>query len=217
MSRPPSTRTPRPCSTTAALDHDPDPETPAQVEEALGDVAFRAGHVDDAIARESALTFQVGRERRSESASCIGRSARALAQGRSGGLDLSLPGGHRPAQGRRALRELIELYEEAASLYVETGDNMLAIYAAEKAQRLAEALGQSATVSRTHLTFGRVFGRIGDTKRARQSLERALGSPSCRSGTDDPRAPRARPAPRDRRGRLRGGEQALSGGAAARR
>ena len=32
-------------------------------------------------------------------------------------------------------RELIELYEEAASLYVETGDNMLAIYAAEKAQR----------------------------------------------------------------------------------
>jgi SWI/SNF-related matrix-associated actin-dependent regulator 1 of chromatin subfamily A len=71
-------------------------------------------------------------------------------------------------------RELIELYEEAASLYVETGDNMLAIYAAEKAQRLAEALGQSATASRAHLTYGRVFGRIGDLEQARRSLERSV-------------------------------------------
>ena len=71
-------------------------------------------------------------------------------------------------------RELIELYEEAASLYVETGDNMLAIYAAEKAQRLAEALGQSATASRTHLTFGRVFGRIGDIEQ-RAAEPRARG------------------------------------------
>ena len=71
-------------------------------------------------------------------------------------------------------RELVELYEEAASLYVETGDNMLAIYAAEKAQRIAEALGQSATASRAHLTFGRVFGRIGDLEQARNSFERAV-------------------------------------------
>ena len=51
---------------------------------------------------------------------------------------------------------------------------MLAIYAAEKAQRLAEALGQSATASRAHLTFGRVFGRIGDLEQARRSFERAV-------------------------------------------
>ncbi len=51
---------------------------------------------------------------------------------------------------------------------------MLAIYAAEKAQRLAEALGQSSTASRAHLTFGRVFGRIGDLDQARASFTRAV-------------------------------------------
>ena len=38
--------------------------------------------------------------------------------------------------------ELVRLYEEAASLYMHTGDNMLAIYASEKALRLAERLGR---------------------------------------------------------------------------
>ena len=132
--------------------------------------------MDDAIASwESALTFQ-GRqgapERIGELHRKIGSALWHKADREASishfqeGIDLLKDG--------EPCRELIELYEEAASLYVETGDNMLAIYAAEKAQRLAEALGQSATVSRTHLTFGRVFGRIGDTKRARQSLERAL-------------------------------------------
>ena len=37
--------------------------------------------------------------------------------------------------------ELVRLYEEAAWLYLQTGDNMLAIYAAEKALRLAERAG----------------------------------------------------------------------------
>ena len=40
--------------------------------------------------------------------------------------------------------ELVRLYEEAASLYMHTGDNMLAIYASEKALRLAERLGEAA-------------------------------------------------------------------------
>ena len=70
--------------------------------------------------------------------------------------------------------ELVRLYEEAASLYMHTGDNMLAIYASEKALRLAERLGEAAAASRAHGIFGRVFGRIGDSERARQNLERSV-------------------------------------------
>ena len=55
-----------------------------------------------------------------------------------------------------------------------TGDNMLAIYASEKALRLAERLGEAAAASRAHGIFGRVFGRIGDTERARENLERSV-------------------------------------------
>ena len=70
--------------------------------------------------------------------------------------------------------ELVRLYEEAASLYMHTGDNMLAIYASEKALRLAERLGEAAAASRAHGIFGRVFGRIGDAERARENLERSV-------------------------------------------
>ena len=70
--------------------------------------------------------------------------------------------------------ELVRLYEEAAWLYLHTGDNMLAIYASEKALRLAERLGETRAASRAHGIFGRVFGRIGDTPKARENLERAV-------------------------------------------
>ena len=70
--------------------------------------------------------------------------------------------------------ELVRLYEEAAWLYLHTGDNMLAIYASEKALRLAERLGETRAASRAHGIFGRVFGRIGKTAEARQNLERAV-------------------------------------------
>ena len=68
----------------------------------------------------------------------------------------------------------MRLYEEAASLYMQVGDNMLAIYASEKALRLAERLGEIRAASRAHGIFGRVFGRIGDTAKARENLERAV-------------------------------------------
>ena len=68
----------------------------------------------------------------------------------------------------------MRLYEEAAWLYMQTGDNMLAIYASEKALRLAERLGEVRAASRAHGIFGRVFGRIGDTAKARENLERAV-------------------------------------------
>ena len=80
-------------------------------------------------------------------------------------------------------RELVRLYEDAAWLYVQSGDNMLAIYASEKALRLAQQLGEAAAVSRAHGIFGRVFSRIGDAERARENLEKAVDS--ARSG-DDP-------------------------------
>jgi len=148
----------------------------ARVLESRGDTSFRSGHVDAAIESWSeALDSQDGAAdpaRAGELHRKIGSGhwhkgdrAASIAQFQQG-IDLLKDGD--PS------RELIELYEEAASLYVETGDNMLAIYAAEKAQRLAEALGQSATASRAHLTYGRVFGRIGDLDQARRSLERSV-------------------------------------------
>jgi tetratricopeptide (TPR) repeat protein len=54
------------------------------------------------------------------------------------------------------------------------GDNMLAIYASEKALRLAERMGETRAASRAHGIFGRVFGRIGDTQKARENLERSV-------------------------------------------
>ena len=55
-----------------------------------------------------------------------------------------------------------------------TGDNMLAIYASEKALRLAERLDEARAASRAHGIFGRVFGRIGDSEKARENLERSV-------------------------------------------
>ena len=68
----------------------------------------------------------------------------------------------------------MRLYEEAAWLYMHAGDNMLAIYASEKALRLAERLGETRAASRAHGIFGRVFGRIGDSAKARENLERSV-------------------------------------------
>ena len=100
--------------------------------------------------------------------------------------------------------ELVRLYEEAASLYMHAGDNMLAIYASEKALRLAERLGETRVASRAHGIFGRVFGRIGDTAKARENLERSV---ELARGSDDGETIRAlldaRPSPRGLRGRLR--------------
>ena len=153
-----------------------EPDDRARVEESRGDTAFRAGHVDAAIESWTlALEFQES----SGSPARAGGLHRKIGAGLwhkadressiahlQRGIDLLKDG--------EPCRELVELYEEAASLYVETGDNMLAIYAAEKAQRLAEALGQSSTASRAHLTFGRVFGRIGDLEQAHRNFERAV-------------------------------------------
>jgi tetratricopeptide (TPR) repeat protein len=77
----------------------------------------------------------------------------------------------------------VRLYEDAAWLYVQSGDNMLAIYASEKALRLAQQLGEATAVSRAHGIFGRVFSRIGDPDRARENLYKAVAL--AREGEDE--------------------------------
>jgi class 3 adenylate cyclase/tetratricopeptide (TPR) repeat protein len=148
----------------------------ARIGEKQGDVALRLGRVDAAVeVWEHALEHH----RREEDLARIGDLHRKIGAGlwHKGEREASI--GHYQ-KGIDLLKdgppclELVRLYEEAASLYLHTGDNMLAIYAAEKALRLAERLGESAAASRAHLIFGRVFGRIGNPEKARENLERSV-------------------------------------------
>src|SRR5439155_485062 len=90
------------------------------------------------------------------------------------GADTDLEPSELERVNARAVEALEGAGDAAAALYMHTGDNMLAIYASEKALRIAERLGESAAASRAHGIFGRVFGRIGDSERARQNLERSV-------------------------------------------
>ncbi len=153
-----------------------DPGVSARIGEKLGDVSLRLGRVDEAIAVWlECLDWHRGEE----------DLPRVADLHRKVGAGLSHKGERKPAiehyqKGINLLKdgpprlELVRLYEEAAWLYLHTGDNMLAIYASEKALRLAERLGETRAASRAHGIFGRVFGRIGDTEKARQNLERAV-------------------------------------------
>ena len=153
-----------------------DPPIRSRIAEKLGDVALRLGRVDQATeVWEQCLDFH----RREEDLARVGDLHRKIGAGlwhkgdREGSIEHYQKGIDLLKDGPPCL-ELVRLYEEAASLYMHTGDNMLAIYASEKALRLAERLGESAAASRAHGIFGRVFGRIGDSERARQNLERSV-------------------------------------------
>ena len=187
------------------------PARRARIGEKQGDVALRLGRVDAAIeVWEECLEYHRARRGpRARRRPAPQDRRRPLAQGRAQAGDRAPPEGHQPAQGRRRRRlELVRLYEEAAWLYMQTGDNMLAIYASEKALRLAERLGETRAASRAHGIFGRVFGRIGDTAKARENLERvgragarlrrrARRSSRCWRSATTSRSPRpTTPAPR---------------------
>ncbi len=153
-----------------------DEETAARIGEKSGEVALRLGRVDEAIAVwEECLEYH----RRQENLARVGDLHRKIgaAHWDKGEREASIENFQR---GIDLLKdgppciELVRLYEEAASLYMHTGDNMLAIYASEKALRLAERLGEAAAASRAHGIFGRVFGRIGDFEKARENLERSV-------------------------------------------
>ncbi|MFN8161642.1 MAG: adenylate/guanylate cyclase domain-containing protein [Solirubrobacterales bacterium] len=153
-----------------------DPEVRARVGEKVGDAALRLGRVDEAIeVWKGCLEHQRAQENlaRVGDLHCkIGAAhwdrgdREASIENYQRGIDLLKDG--------PPCIELVRLYEEAASLYMHTGDNMLAIYASEKALRLAERLGEAAAASRAHGIFGRVFGRIGDFEKARENLERSV-------------------------------------------
>ena len=153
-----------------------DPAVNARVGEKLGDVLLRLGRVDEAIAVWlECLDWYRGEEQLEPVADLHRRigagfghagDRKAATEHYQKGINLLKDGPPRI--------ELVRLYEEAAWLYLNTGDNMLAIYASEKALRLAERLGETRAASRAHGIFGRVFGRIGDTEKARENLERAV-------------------------------------------
>jgi class 3 adenylate cyclase/predicted ATPase len=153
-----------------------DPAVVTRIGEKQGDVALRMGRVDAAVAVwERCLSYHREQEDLARVADLhrkIGAALwhkgerRASIDNYQRGIDLLKDG--------PPCIELVRLYEEAASLYMHTGDNMLAIYASEKALRLAERLGEARAASRAHGIFGRVFGRIGDSEKARENLERSV-------------------------------------------
>jgi class 3 adenylate cyclase/tetratricopeptide (TPR) repeat protein len=153
-----------------------DDDALARIVEKQGDVALRLGRVDAAIeVWERALEYHSEREDLERVAELHRKIGAALAHKgeRKRAIEHHQLGINLIKDGEPSLA-LVRLYEEAAWLYMQTGDNMLAIYASEKALRLAERLGEIRAASRAHGIFGRVFGRIGDTAKARENLERAV-------------------------------------------
>jgi class 3 adenylate cyclase/tetratricopeptide (TPR) repeat protein len=148
----------------------------ARIREKTGDMALRVGRVDEAV---EAWTECLDYHRRQEDLAHVGDLHRKIGAAywdkgeREASIDHYQKGIDLLKDGPPCI-ELVRLYEEAASLYMHTGDNMLAIYASEKALRLAERLGEAAAASRAHGIFGRVFGRIGDSGKARENLERSV-------------------------------------------
>jgi predicted ATPase/class 3 adenylate cyclase len=148
----------------------------ARIGEKQGDVATRMGRVDAAVAVwERCLEYHRSEEDLARVADLHRKIGAALWDKgeRRASIDNYQRGIDLLKDGPPSL-ELVRLYEEAASLYMHTGDNMLAIYASEKALRLAERLGEARAASRAHGIFGRVFGRIGDSEKARENLERSV-------------------------------------------
>src|SRR5215211_3049171 len=148
----------------------------ARIGEKQGDVALRLGRVNAAIAVwEECLDHHRMHEDLERVAGLHRKIGAGLAHKgeRKAAIEHHQKGINLLKDGPPNL-ELVRLYEEAAWLYMHTGDNMLAIYASEKALRLAERMGEMRAASRAHGIFGRVFGRIGDTEKARENLERSV-------------------------------------------
>jgi class 3 adenylate cyclase/predicted ATPase len=153
-----------------------DAELQARIGEKRGDLALRLGRVDAAVeVWRQALEHHEAREELEHVAELHRKIGAALAHKgeRTQAIEHHQKGINLIKDGPPSLA-LVRLYEEAAWLYMQVGDNMLAIYASEKALRLAERLGEMGAASRAHGIFGRVFGRIGDTVKARENLSRAI-------------------------------------------
>src|ERR687897_340145 len=111
-----------------------------RIGEKLGDVSLRLGRVDEAIGVWSeCLDWHRGQEDLERVADLHRRIGAALSHKgeRKTAIEHYQKGINLLKDGPPRI-ELVRLYEEAAWLYLHTGDNMLAIYASEKALRLAE-------------------------------------------------------------------------------
>ncbi|MEO6496260.1 MAG: tetratricopeptide repeat protein, partial [Solirubrobacteraceae bacterium] len=148
----------------------------ARIAEKLGDVLLRTGRIPAAVERwREALASQHIEENLVHAADLLRKIGGALAQQgeRQQAMEHFQKGINLIKDGPPS-RELARLYEEAATVYMEAGDNMLAIYAAEKALRLAQRLESPRAAGRAHGIFGQVFARMGDTDKARENLERSV-------------------------------------------
>ncbi|MEA2449589.1 MAG: hypothetical protein QOG63_1521, partial [Thermoleophilaceae bacterium] len=152
------------------------PAERARIREKAADVAARMGRVDMAIAAwEDCIGYQRGEENLTRLGDLHRKVGAALSQkGEVKEAVARYQRGISLLKDGPPCREVVRLYEEAAALYMQSGDNMLAIYSAEKALRLAERLGEARAASRAHEVFGRVFGRIGDFAKARENLEESV-------------------------------------------
>ncbi|MGH2865196.1 MAG: hypothetical protein ACRDJX_08110, partial [Solirubrobacteraceae bacterium] len=155
---------------------DRDTDTSVRIEEKRGDVALRLGQVDAALAAwERCLAFHSERGGTLGVAELERKIGAGLAhKGERKSAIAHLQSGINLIKDDEPTLTLVRLYEEAAWLYMQVGDNMLAIYASEKALHMAQELGEARAASRAHGIFGRVFGRIGDGAKARENLERAV-------------------------------------------
>ena len=166
----------------------------ARIGEKQGDVALRMGRVDEAIERLERVPRVPPRAGgpRAGRPTCTARSAPALWHKgeRKPAIEHYQKGINLLKDGPPCL-ELVRLYEEAASLYMHTGDNMLAIYASEKALRLAERLGETRgrePRARDLRPRVRPHRRHGEGAREPRALGRARAR--LRPRRDDPRAAR---------------------------
>jgi class 3 adenylate cyclase/tetratricopeptide (TPR) repeat protein len=155
---------------------DDEEERAQRIAEKSGDVSLRLGRVESAIELWSGcLEYHSQRADKQHEAELHRKIGAGLAHKgeRKKAIAHHQQGINLIKDGEQSLT-LVRLYEEAAWLYMQVGDNMLAIYASEKALRLAESLGEARAASRAHGIFGRVFGRIGDAAKARENLERSV-------------------------------------------
>ena len=200
---------------TAALEPEAvDPGLIARIGEKQGDVALRMGRVDTSVGvweRCSPTTASRRTSPRRRSARKIGAALwhkgerRASIDNYQRGIDLLKDG--------PPCIELVRLYEEAASLYMHTGDNMLAIYASEKALRLAERLDEARRLVAPTASSASASGG-SETRRRRARTWSARGARArVGSSRGGPRPAHPRLPPRGLGGRLRRSRRGLPRGA----
>lgn len=155
-----------------------EPEDPLlyEIAERCGEVEARLGRVDTAIDSWGRCLSHHRARRDAERAAEMHRkiAAALVHKGECNAAVKHLQRGINMVREEPASPALARLFGEAAALYMQLGANMLAAYAAERALAIAEQLEDARAASRAHMIYGGVYGRIGDSARARQSLDRAV-------------------------------------------